>query len=63
MRIVRKYGKKVITEALTRQGYISDDDGVLVKKFKAYVSGLHENAKHDKVEDDLTKRMEAMRAK
>ena len=63
MRVIRKYGKKVITEALNKQGYIGEDDGVLVKKFKAYVSGIHENAKQDKDEDELAERLKAMSAK
>ena len=57
MGIARKYGKKVILDALKKQGYLADDDSVLVKKFKTYVAGLFETAKQDKDEADLTARL------
>ena len=57
MKVVRAYGTKIITDALQRQGFVSENEDIHVKKLKTYIAGLYELAKQDKDDDSLSKSM------
>ena len=61
MKVVRAYGMKIITDALQRQGFVSENEDIHVKKLKTYIAGLYELAKQDKDDDSLSKSMASVK--
>ena len=61
LRVVRAYGTKIIIDALQRQGFIGENEDILVKKLKTYIVGIHELAKQDKDDDSLSRSMASVK--
>ena len=61
MKVVRAYGMKIITHALQRQGFVSENEDIHVKQLKTYIAGFYELAKQDKDDDSLSKSMASVK--